>query len=43
MGNLMGMFGGSYARAGAIITLIYIVGLATIWLAPETKNRPLPE
>lgn len=43
MGNLMGMFGGSYARAGAIITLIYVVGLITIWFAPETKNRPLPE
>jgi len=43
MGSLMGMFGGSYAKAGAIITLIYVVGLGMIWLAPETKNRPLPE
>ena len=43
MGNLMGVFGGSYARAGAIITLIYFVGLFMIWLAPETKDRPLPE
>jgi MFS family permease len=43
MGTLMGMFGGSYARAGAIITLIYVLGLFTIWLAPETKNQPLPE
>lgn len=43
MGTLMGMFGGSYAKAGAIITLIYIVGMIVIWFAPETKGRPLPE
>ena len=43
MGTLMSMFDGSYARAGAIITLIYGVGLVVIWLAPETKGRPLPE
>jgi len=42
MGALMGLFEGSYARAGAIITLVYVVGLAVIWLAPETKGRPLP-
>ena len=42
MGTLMGMFGGSYAKAGAIITLIYIVGMIVIWFAPETKGRPLP-
>ncbi|HRE83366.1 MAG TPA: MFS transporter, partial [Opitutaceae bacterium] len=43
MGTLMGAFGGSYAKAGAIITLIYLVGLVVIWLAPETKGRPLPQ
>lgn len=43
MGALMGMFHGSYAKAGAIITLIYIAGLFVIWLAPETKGKPLPE
>jgi MFS family permease len=42
-GQLVGAYGGSYAKAGATITLIYIVGLALIWLAPETKDRPLPE
>jgi hypothetical protein len=36
-------FGGSYARAGAVITLIYAVGLGLIWFAPETKGRPLPD
>ncbi len=43
MGVLMQTFDGSYARAGAVITLIYIVGLVIIWFAPETKGKPLPE
>ncbi|MSU72672.1 MAG: MFS transporter [Opitutus sp.] len=43
MGSLMQHFNGSYAKAGAVITLIYIVGMVVIWLAPETKGRPLPE
>lgn len=43
MGALMKEFDGSYARAGAVISLIYILGMIVIWFAPETKNRPLPE
>ena len=43
MGSLMQTFDGSYAKAGAVITLIYVVGLGLIWLAPETKGKPLPE
>ena len=43
MGSLMATFDGSYAKAGAVITLIYVVGLGLIWLAPETKGKPLPE
>lgn len=43
MGSLMQFFDGSYARAGAVITLIYGLGLVLIWFAPETKGRPLPE
>jgi MFS family permease len=43
MGALMRQFGGSYARAGAVITLVYVVGLGLIWFAPETKGRTLPE
>jgi len=43
MGALMREFGGSFARAGAVVTLIYALGLVLIWLAPETKGRPLPE
>jgi MFS family permease len=42
MSALMGMFDGSYAKAGAIITLVYLVGMVVIWLAPETKGKPLP-
>ncbi len=43
MGYLMSYYEGSYAKAGATITLIYILGMIIIWLAPETKGRPLPE
>ena len=41
-GQLVGYFGGSYAHAGAIITLIYLVGVLLIWFGPETKGRQLP-
>lgn len=43
MGALMQQFDGSYARAGAVITLVYGVGLILVWVAPETHGRPLPE
>jgi SHS family sialic acid transporter-like MFS transporter len=33
----------NYAGAGSIVTLIYVLGLVLIWLAPETKGKPLPE
>jgi len=42
-GQLVAAYGGSYAKAGASMTLIYILGLGLIWLAPETKDRPLPD
>lgn len=42
MGALMQTFDGSYAKAGAVITLVYVIGLGIIWLAPETKGKPLP-
>ena len=41
-GQLVQSFDGSYAKAGAIITLVYIVGMALVWVAPETKGKPLP-
>jgi MFS transporter, SHS family, sialic acid transporter len=43
MPALMAFFGGSYPKAGATICLIYILGMVLIWLAPETKGRPLPD
>jgi MFS family permease len=42
-GQLVGYFGGDYARMGSVITLVYLLGMALIWLAPETKGKPLPE
>jgi MFS family permease len=43
MGTLVSVLGGNYADAGATITLIYVLGLVLIWLAPETKGKPLPD
>ncbi|HTG43935.1 MAG TPA: MFS transporter, partial [Verrucomicrobiae bacterium] len=42
-GQLVATFGNSYAKMGQVITLIYLAGLFAIWLAPETKGKPLPE
>lgn len=42
-GVLMIYVGGSYPKAMAIVTLIYLVGMVLIWFAPETKGKPLPE
>jgi MFS family permease len=42
-GALIKQFGGSYPRACSLMCLIYLVGIAVIWLAPETRGKPLPE
>jgi MFS family permease len=42
MGLLTTQLGG-YAPACATIVLIYVVGMAVVWLAPETRGQPLPE
>jgi MFS family permease len=34
---------GGYNKAGAVISLVYLVGLVAIWFAPETHGQPLPE
>ncbi|MEY5026687.1 MAG: putative niacin/nicotinamide transporter NaiP [Verrucomicrobiota bacterium] len=43
MGPLMNFFHNSYSQAGAALVLVYLLGIATIWLAPETRNAALPE
>jgi MFS family permease len=42
-GALMKLFPGGYPDACSRMSLIYLVGLVIIWLAPETRGRPLPE
>jgi MFS family permease len=43
MGSVLGLFNHNYARAGAVISFVYLLGMALIWLAPETRGKPLPE
>jgi len=42
-GGLVSYYHGSYAQAGAVVTLVYLLGMGLIWLAPETKGQPLPD
>ncbi|MFL5240508.1 MAG: MFS transporter [Gemmataceae bacterium] len=34
---------GNYAQPGALVCLIYVVGIVLAWFIPETKGQPLPE
>jgi MFS family permease len=34
---------GGYPSACTLLSLIYVVGMVLIWLAPETRGQPLPE
>lgn len=42
-GQLVAHYSGSYAKAGAVVTLVYLVGMVIIWMGRETKGKPLPE
>jgi Na+/melibiose symporter-like transporter len=42
-GRLLNYFHEDYARMGAIMSLVYLVGMVLIWFCPETKGQPLPE
>ena len=42
-GQLVAHYSGSYAKASAVVTLVYLVGMVLIWFAKETKGKPLPE
>jgi MFS family permease len=33
----------SHAHACATMSLVYVLGMGLIWLAPETRGKPLPE
>ncbi len=39
----MRKFGGSYPRACATMSLVYLIGMVLVWFGPETKGKPLPE
>jgi MFS family permease len=42
-GTLVVWFGGDFAKVGAVMGLIYSLGMVAIWWAPETSNRDLPD
>lgn len=42
LGNIMKQFDLGWQQACTVMSAIYIVGLAIIWLLPETKGKPLP-
>jgi MFS transporter, SHS family, sialic acid transporter len=42
-GQLVAAQGGSYAKAAATVTLIYLIGAVIVWFAPETRGKPLPD
>jgi MFS family permease len=37
------VFHGNTARTCSTLSLVYIVGVLLIWIAPETRGQPLPE
>jgi MFS family permease len=37
------VFDGKFPKAGMVMSLIYVIGLGLVWIAPETKGKPLPE
>ena len=39
----VGFFGGDYSRVGAVMALIYALGMIVIWFAPDTTNKSLEE
>ncbi len=42
-GTLATLFGGDFAKVGAVMGLIYALGMLAIWWAPETSHRDLPD
>jgi len=42
-GLLVAVFQGNYARVGAVVGLVYALGMIVIWWAPDTTGRTLDE
>ena len=42
-GALLKAFDNDYATACSVAAGVYVAGFALIWIAPETKGKPLPE
>jgi MFS family permease len=42
-GMLVTWFGGDFARVGAVMGLIYSLGMVVVWWAPETLNGDLQD
>jgi hypothetical protein len=42
-GALVTWFGGDFAKVGAMMGLIYSVGMVVIWWAPETSTMELQD
>src|SRR5436190_6069095 len=38
-----GLLSKKYAEVGIYVSMVYVVGMVLIWLAPETKGKALPE
>jgi MFS family permease len=37
------VFDGSYPKACTVLSMIYVIGMFAVWLAPETHGQDLPE
>jgi MFS family permease len=42
-GTLVGFFGGDLSRVGAVMGLIYALGMIVIWFAPDTTGKTLDD
>ena len=42
-GELTRLFGGDYSKAGAIMGLVYALGMIVIWFAPPTLGKKLED
>jgi hypothetical protein len=42
-GSLMTLFKGDYASIGCVTSLVFLIGAAVIWAAPDTTRRRLDD